>query len=158
MSLESVQKFLSERAPDLEIIFSPASTATVEEAAAVHGVHPDQIAKTIAMRLGEKIVLVVAAGTARLDNRKCKDQFGIRPRMLAREEVEELTGHPVGGVCPFGLASDLPVYCDASLRAWEDVIPAGGSTTTSVRLTVARMVEITSAEWVDICKETIIEA
>ncbi|MDG6094493.1 YbaK/EbsC family protein [Acetobacter sp. AN02] len=152
MSLESVRVFLAEHAPELEVIETQDSTATVEEAAAVHGVKPDQIAKTIAARLGDEVVLIVAAGTARLDNRKCKELFGVRPRMLAREEVEEITGHPVGGVCPFGVKGDVPVYCDVSLRDYAEVIPAGGSPTASVRLTVARLAEITSARWADLCK------
>lgn len=152
MSLGSVRAFLAERAPDLAIIELDQPTATVAEAAAAHGAHPAQIAKTISLRLGEEVVLVVAAGTARLDNRKTKDVFGHKPRMLDRAEVEQLTSHPVGGVCPFGLPAPLPVYCDVSLRAFETVIPAAGAINSAVRLSPGRLAELTEAIWVDICQ------
>lgn len=152
MSLESVRLFLAEHAPDLAIIEMAESTATVAEAAAAHGTTPEQIAKTISLRLGEQVVLVVAAGTARLDNRKSKAAFGQKPRMLDRAEVEELTGHPVGGVCPFGLKESLPVYCDQSLRAFDEVIPAAGAINSSVRLPPLRLAELTGATWVDVCQ------
>ena len=152
MSLESVRAFLAEYAPELDIIELDQPTATVAEAAAAHGAHPAQIAKTISLRLGEQVVLVVAAGTARLDNRKTKEVFGHKPRMLDRAEVESLTGHPVGGVCPFGLPDPLPVYCDVSLRAFETVIPAAGAINSAVRLSPDRLAELTQAVWVDICQ------
>src|SRR5262245_9955135 len=114
MSIDSVRSFLAEHAPDLTVIETTVSSATVPLAAAAHGVVHAQIAKTICLRVGEQVVLVVAGGTARLDNRKFKDRFGGKPRMLDAEQVEATTGHPVGGVCPFGLSSPLPVYCDVS--------------------------------------------
>ncbi|MBB2202680.1 YbaK/EbsC family protein [Gluconacetobacter tumulisoli] len=152
MSLDSVRAFLGTHAPDLAIVELPVSTATVTEAAAAHGTAPDQIAKTISLRLGDQVVLVVAAGTARLDNRKSKAVFGQKPRMLDRGDVEELTGHPVGGVCPFGLKSALPVYCDISLRAFDEVIPAAGAINSAVRLSPERLASLTGAEWVDVCQ------
>ncbi|MBB2205778.1 YbaK/EbsC family protein [Gluconacetobacter takamatsuzukensis] len=152
MSLESVRIFLTERAPELDILELDQPTATVAEAAAAHGTDPAQIAKTLSLRLGEQVVLVVTAGTARLDNRKTRDAFGHKPRMLDRAEVESLTGHPVGGVCPFGLASPLPVYCDMSLRAFDTVIPAAGAINSSVRLSPDRLAELTGAVWVDVCQ------
>lgn len=152
MSLSSVSAFLRERAPDLTIIELPVSTATVAEAAAGHGVAPAQIAKTLSLRVGEKVLLVVTRGDARLDNRKVKDSFGGKPRMLAADEVEILTGHPVGGVCPFGLAQPLPVYCDVSLRAFDEVIPAAGSTNSAVRLSPTRLAALCEAAWVDVCQ------
>ncbi|MBY8829944.1 YbaK/EbsC family protein, partial [Hephaestia mangrovi] len=91
------------------------------------------------------------AGDARLDNRKVKNALGGRPRMLGVDEVEQLTGHPVGGVCPFGLASPLPIYCDVSLRRFDVVYPAAGSRTASVRLTPDRLAELVGAEWADLC-------
>src|SRR3954470_20354789 len=124
MSLESGRAWLAGRAPDLPLIEVPDSTATVETAAKALGVEPGRIAKTLAVRAGEHLFLVCTRGNARLDNRKCKDEFGARPRMLGPEETFELTGHPVGGVCPFGLKSDLPVYLDMSLRAFDVVYPA----------------------------------
>ena len=105
MSLESVRAWLAAHAPDLAPIEVAASTATVAAAAAALGVAPGRIAKTLAIRAGETTFLLVARGDARLDNGKCKAEFGARPRMLGPEETLALTGHPVGGVCPFGLAS-----------------------------------------------------
>src|SRR3982751_6183590 len=113
MSLESVRTWLAEHAPDLRLIEAAGSTATVDTAAEALGVEPGRIAKTLAIRAGEHLFLLVARGDARLDNRKCKDELGARPRMLGAEETLELTGHPVGGVCPFGLKTALPVYFDA---------------------------------------------
>src|SRR5690606_37286679 len=104
MSLESVRTFLAEKAPDIAILETEARTATAAGAASAHGVEPAQIAKTLSLRVGERVVLVVARGDARLDNKKAKARFGAKPRMLEAAEVEALTGHPVGGVCPFGLA------------------------------------------------------
>ena len=151
MGLDSVRAFLDARAPDLTIIEQASSTATVLEAAATLGVAPGQIAKTLSLRVGERVLLVVTAGGARLDNRKVKDALGGRPRMLGVDEVEQLTGHPVGGVCPFGLANPLPIYCDVSLRRFDVVYPAAGSRTASVRLTPDRLVELVGAEWADLC-------
>lgn len=152
MSLDSVRAFLAQHAPDLEIIDQGRSTATVAEAAETLGVLPGQIAKTLSVRIGERRLLVVARGDARLDNRKTKDALGDRPRMLEAEEVEALTGHPVGGVCPFGLAHPLAIYCDISLRDFDIVYPAAGSRTASVALTPARLAELTGATWVDVCQ------
>lgn len=152
MSLDSVRDFLARHAPDLAIIQQGGSTATVLEAAATLGVEPGQIAKTLTVRLGERVVLIVARGDARLDNRKCKEAFGARPRMLGHEETEALTGHPVGGVCPFGLATPLPVYCDQSLRDFGTVYPAAGSRTASVALSPQRLAALVSASWVDVCQ------
>jgi len=151
MSLESVRAFFAAHAPDIAIIEQSASTATVAEAAATLGVEPAQIAKTLCFRVGERVVLVVARGDARLDNRKVKDAFQGRPRMLGAEEVEALTGHPVGGVCPFGLATPLPVYCDQSLRAFDTIYPAAGGRTASVRLTPDRLQVLTGGVWADLC-------
>lgn len=152
MSLESVRAFFAEHAPDIPIITQSASTATVAEAAVTLGVLPGQIAKTLSVRVGDQVMLIVARGDARLDNRKTKDALGGRPRMLGAEEVDALTGHPVGGVCPFGLATPLPIYCDQSLRDFEIVYPAAGSRTASVRLTPDRLAELTGASWIDVCQ------
>jgi len=151
MGIDAVRAFLAARAPDIAIIDQASSTATVIEAAAALGVSPGQIAKTLSLRVGDRVILVVAAGDARLDNRKVKDALGGRPRMLAAEEVEQLTGHPVGGVCPFGLATPLPIYCDQSLRRFSEVYPAAGSRTASVRLSPDRLVELVGAKWADLC-------
>jgi prolyl-tRNA editing enzyme YbaK/EbsC (Cys-tRNA(Pro) deacylase) len=95
---------------------------------------------------------VVTKGTARLDNKKAKTAFGGKPRMLGPEEVVDITGHPVGGVCPFGLKTPLQVYCDISLQGFDVVVPAAGSTNSAVRISPQRMAELTSAEWVDVCQ------
>lgn len=152
MSLESVRAFFALHAPDVPIIEQNASTATVAEAAETLGVLPGQIAKTLSVRVGDAVMLIVARGDARLDNRKTKDALGGRPRMLGAEEVEALTGHPVGGICPFGLATPLPIYCDLSLKDFDIVYPAAGARTASVRLAPDRLVELTGARWIDVCQ------
>ena len=151
MSLESVRADLAERAPDLPIIEVEASTATVNEAADALGVEPGRIAKTLAVRAGE-VFLLVTRGDARLDNLKTKARFGTRPRMLGPEETLALTGHPVGGVCPFGLATPLPVYCDVSLKEFDIVYPAAGSLNSSVEVTPERLAELVANGWIDICR------
>ncbi|KST58106.1 cys-tRNA(pro)/cys-tRNA(cys) deacylase [Methylobacterium sp. GXS13] len=153
MSLESVRAFFAERAPDITVIELATSTATVAEAETGHGVAPAQIAKTLSIRVGDQVALVVTRGDARLDNRKAKAVFGGKVRMLDLAEVETITGHPVGGVCPFGLRAPLPVYCDVSLKAFDAVVPAAGSTHSAVRIAPARMAELTGAVWVDVCQE-----
>ena len=95
------------------------------------------------LRIGERVVLIVAAGTSRMDNKKVKALFGGKPKMLGLDEVAEITGHEVGGVCPFGLKTPLPVYCDVSLKAFDIVVPAAGSTHSAVKITPARMAELT---------------
>lgn len=151
MSLASVRAFLAENAPDLVVIETDLSTATVALAAVAHNVAPGQIAKTLSMRVGEDVLLVVARGDYRLDNKKAKQTFGGRPRLLGAEDVVALTGHPVGGVCPFGLATPLKVYCDMSLKAFDEVLPAAGSINSSVRMTPERLAALTHAQWVDVC-------
>jgi prolyl-tRNA editing enzyme YbaK/EbsC (Cys-tRNA(Pro) deacylase) len=151
MSLDSVRRFLADRAPDIAIIELEGSTATVAQAAAGHGVAPAQIAKTLSLRVKDRTLLVVTSGEARLDNKKAKAVFGGKPRMLTADEVVTLTGHPVGGVCPFGLATPLPVYCDVSLKAFDEVVPAAGSTHSALRIEPLRMAELVDAEWVDVC-------
>jgi prolyl-tRNA editing enzyme YbaK/EbsC (Cys-tRNA(Pro) deacylase) len=151
MSLASVRAWFAERAPDIEVLVTGTSSATVADAAATHRVAPAQIAKTICLRAGERAILVVTSGAARLDNRKFKTAFGVCPRMLGPDDVLALTGHPVGGVCPFGLATPLPVYCDVSLRAFDFVVPAAGAGNAAVRIATPRLVALTGAEWVEVC-------
>lgn len=152
MSLESVRAWLHEHAPDLPIIETESSTATVIEAADALGVAPGQIAKTLALRIDNRIVLLVTRGDTRLDNQKTKAAFGGRPRMLDAEETFAVTGHRVGGVCPFGLARPLPIYCDDSLKAYETVYPAAGSLNSSVRVAPIRLAALVGAAWIDICR------
>ena len=152
MSLESVRAYFAQHAPDIEVLVTETSSATVAEAASTHKVTPAQIAKTICLRAGERTMLVVASGTSRLDNKKTKAHFGARPRLLDAEQVFSLTGHPVGGVCPFGLATPLPVYCDVSLRAFDEIVPAAGARNAAVRINPMRMAGLVQAEWIDVCE------
>jgi prolyl-tRNA editing enzyme YbaK/EbsC (Cys-tRNA(Pro) deacylase) len=151
MTVEAVRAFFAAHAPEIEIIELGDSTATVELAAKGHGVQPAQIAKTLSLRIKERTLLVVTSGAARLNNRKIKDVLGGKPRMLSADEVVAVTGHPVGGVCPFGLATPLPIYCDLSLKAFDEVVPAAGSTHSALRIAPQRMAELVKAEWVDVC-------
>jgi prolyl-tRNA editing enzyme YbaK/EbsC (Cys-tRNA(Pro) deacylase) len=153
MSVDSVREFFARHAPDIEVIELPVETSTVALAAEAHGVEPGRIAKTLSLRVGDRNLLVVARGDARLDNRKLRNVFGGKAKMLDAEQVLALTGHPVGGVCPFGLATPLPVYCDVSLRGFDDVIPAAGGLHTAVRIAPERMAELVGATWVDVCQD-----
>ena len=152
MSLESVRAFFAEKASDIAVIEATKSSATVALAAEAYGVEPGRIAKTLSLRVGERVVLIVTSGTSRMDNKKVKALFGVKPKMLGLHEVADITGHEIGGVCPFGLRTQLPVYCDVSLKAFDIVVPAAGSTHSAVRIAPARMAELTSAEWVDVCE------
>ena len=152
MSLESVRQFFAEHAPDIEIIEMSQSTATVELAARVHGAAPGQIAKTLSLKVKDEVVLIVTRGDARLDNRKLKAALGAKARMLSVDEVVNWTGHPVGGVCPFGLENPLRIYCDESLRHFDEVLPAAGAIHSAVRISPQRMAELTQAQWVDVCE------
>lgn len=151
MSLDSVRKWFAQHAPDIEVLVTETSSATVSEAASTHNVEPGQIAKTICVRAGEEVMLIVMSGASRLDNKKFKSAFGTRPRMLSAEEVFALTGHPVGGVCPFGLATELAVYCDVSLKQFDFVVPAAGAGNAAVKIGTSRMAELTKARWMEVC-------
>ena len=152
MSLQSVRDDLAARAPDLAVEVTDNSTATVQLAAEVHSVEPGQIAKTLCIRIRDEEVLLVTRGDARLDNQKSKTAFGGRPRMLGAEDVLRLTSHQVGGVCPFGLPAPLPIFLDTSLKIYDLVIPAGGDTHASVKLSVDRLAELCGNKWVDACQ------
>lgn len=152
MSAASVRAWLAEHAPDLRLIDVENSTATVNDAARALGVEPARIAKTLAVRAGELLFLLVTRGDGRLDNRKCKDALGARPRMLSAEETLAVTGHPVGGVCPFELTAPLAVYVDVSLRPFDIVYPAGGSLTSSVEVAPDRLFDLVGERWVDLCR------
>lgn len=151
MSLQSVRQFFADHAPDIDIIELNQSTATVALAAAAHNVEPGQIAKTLSLKVKNDIILIVAKGDARLDNKKLKEAFGAKARMLSSDEVVNWTGHPVGGVCPFGLENPLAVFCDVSLRQYDEVLPTAGAIHSAVRISPERMAELTQAKWVDVC-------
>jgi prolyl-tRNA editing enzyme YbaK/EbsC (Cys-tRNA(Pro) deacylase) len=152
MSLESVRAFFAEKAPDITVVESRQSSATVTLAAEAYGVEPARIAKTLSLRVGDRVVLIVTSGTSRMDNKKVKALFGGKPKMLGLDEVAEITGHEVGGVCPFGLKTQLAIYCDVSMKAFDIVVPAAGSTHSAVKIAPERMAQLTSAEWVDVCE------
>ena len=151
MSLESVRAHLAEIAPDIEILESATSTATVALAAEAFGMQPGEIAKTLSLRQGERVFLLVTRGDARLDNKKAREAFGGKVKMLDLAECEDITGHPVGGVCPFGLAQKLDIYCDVSLQDFDIVAPAAGSKTTAIKIAPQRLAELVGAEWVNVC-------
>ncbi len=153
MSLESVRAFFTEKAPDIAIIELETSTATVALAAEGHGVTHGQIAKTLSLRVGEDVILIVTRGDARLDNRKYKGLFGTKARMLAADEVERETSHPVGGVCPFGLPRPIAVYCDIALKSFSEVVPAAGAVNAAVRIDPERMAALVNAQWVDVAQD-----
>lgn len=152
MGSKRVLDWLSANAPDLRMIGVEDSTATVGEAAAALGVEPGRIAKSLTVRAGGETFLLVTRGDARLDNGKCKGELGARPRMLGPQETLALTGHPVGGVCPFGLATALPVYLDRSLEVFDIVYPAGGTLRSSVEVSPQRLFELVGDRWVDLCR------
>jgi prolyl-tRNA editing enzyme YbaK/EbsC (Cys-tRNA(Pro) deacylase) len=152
MSVQSVRDFFASRNLDIPVIELAVSTATVALAAQAHGVEAGRIAKTLSFRLNDgRVIILVARGDARIDNRKFKDAFG-KGRMLPAEEVAQMTGHPVGGLCPFGLAQPLPIYLDRSLNDFDEVLPAGGAIHTAVRISPTLLAEVTGGAWVDVCR------
>ena len=155
MSLKNVQAYLKKWNRDQDIMEFQTSSATVELAADAIGVIPARIAKTISFRGEEdgKAILVVAAGDTKVDNKKFRQKFGFKPRMLSPEEVLEQTGHAIGGVCPFGLVNDLDVYLDVSLKRFTTVFPACGSSNSAIEVTNEELWQYANAkDWIDVCK------
>ena len=152
MSIESVKKQFMEEDLPLEVIEMDTSTATVELAANALGVEPARIAKTMAFRLKEKDILILAKGDVKVDNRKFKDYFKGKVRFISIEDLEEATGHPAGGICPFGLNKPLDIYLDNSLKIFDYVYPAGGGANTAVKISVDYLTEVTNGIWIDVCK------
>lgn len=153
MSIEKVSDYLRACGCDADIHRFEVSTATVQLAADALGIEPARIAKSIALHAETGALLVVAAGDAKVDNRKFKERFGLKPRMLSGPEVEAHTGYPPGGVCPFALPEGLPVYLDESLRRFDTVFPACGDANSAVRLTLPELETLSGAVgWVDVTK------
>lgn len=154
MGYEEVKKFFQENDIPNEIILLNESSATVELAAKALGRTPGEIAKTLAMELkdGTHFVLVVM-GTARIDNKKFKEFFACKAKMLSFEETLAVTGHPVGGVCPFGLPEGIAVYLDASLKKYELIFPAAGTGNSAVGFEPEDLCRVTKAIWVDVTKD-----
>ena len=153
MSFERARAHLQARGLAEHIIVPRHSSATVAEAAEALGCKPGMIAKTLSFLQGDKAVLVLAEGTARVDNRKYRDCFGCKAKMIPGERVEALVGHGVGGVCPFGINPGVEVYLDQSLKRHDTVYPAAGTESSAVRLSLPELEQFSGAlGWVDVCK------
>jgi Cys-tRNA(Pro) deacylase len=152
MSVESVRDFFTSRGIEDPIFKLDESGATVEEAAKSIGVEPGAIAKTLAFKLKDEDILIVTRGDAKIDNRKFKEYFKVKARMLDHDDVESITGHPVGGLCPFGVKNSLNVYIDISIKDYEYVYPAAGSNYMAIKIPPENIVNLTNAIWVDVCK------
>jgi Cys-tRNA(Pro) deacylase len=152
MSVESVKKFFADAGLPYKVRELDKSTETVPLAARALGVAPALIAKTLAFRMKDRVILVVTRGDARIDNKKFKQQFQMKAKMMSQDDVLEATGHPVGGVCPFGLKRELDIYLDIGLKDFEKVYPAAGSGNACVEMSPDELSRVTGAHWVDVCK------
>lgn len=155
MSIARVKEHFRTHGREQDVQEYAASSATVDMAAATIGVIPARIAKTLSFRgAGENAILVVTAGDAKIDNKKFREAFGFKARMLSPDEVLEQTGHEIGGVCPFGLARELEVYLDVSMKRFNTLFPACGSTNSAIELTCDELTLYSGGkDWVDVCKE-----
>lgn len=153
MSIELVRSYFKQLGIDDRIQEFNVSSATVELAAAALSCAPARIAKTLSFKVGEEPILIVAAGDARVDNAKFKGLFHTKAKMLTAEEVVELIGHAVGGVCPFGVKDSVTIYLDESLKRFETVFPACGSSNSAIELTIPELERYSRyTQWVDVCK------
>lgn len=154
MSVEKVKKYFHQFGIEGRIREFDVSSATVELAAQALQCEPCRIAKTLSFKVEDHPILIVAAGDAKIDNKKYKAQFGKKATMLSRDEVEELIGHAVGGVCPFAINEGVEVYLDVSLKRFKTVFPACGSSNSAIELTIEELEKYSSfISWVDVCKE-----
>ena len=154
MSLEKAKAYLKEKGYADHVIELEDSSATVQLAAQALGVEPGMIAKTMSFLIGEEAILILTEGTAKVDNRKYKDTFHMKAKMIPFEEVESWIGHAPGGVCPFGIKEGIKVYLDESLKQFDTVYPAAGNDHSAVKLTIAELEEVAGAAgWVNVCKE-----
>lgn len=154
MSIEKVREYLKKTDTDTRIIELNESSATVELAAKALGTECERIAKTLSFKCDNGCILVVCAGDVKIDNPKFKAQFGIKAKMLTPEEVVELVGHEIGGVCPFAVKDSATVYLDASLKRFETVFPACGSSNSAIELNLDELEALSGSRgWVDVCKE-----
>lgn len=153
MSVEAVIEYFSAFDMNHRVMTLDNSTATVQEAAQVHGVDPDQIGKTLSFKIDDTPILIVVAGQAKIDNKKYKGYFSKKAKMLNKDEALEFTGHAIGGVCPFGLKQSMDVYLDISLKKHTEVIPAAGDKYSSIRLTIDELEKYSNCKaWIDVCK------
>lgn len=155
MSIEKVKEYFRQYGMEDRVWEKEHSSATVEEAAEALGCEPQRIAKTLSFQAGDRMVLVVTAGDRKIDNKKYREQFGCKAKMLKFEEVEDLVGHAVGGVCPFAVREGVEVYLDESLKRFETVFPAAGSSNSMIELSIEELERYShSLQWVDVCKES----
>lgn len=153
MSIEKVRKYFKEKGIEGRIREFDSSSATVALAAQALHCDENRIAKTLSFHVGEKIVLVVAAGDAKIDNQKYKAFFGTKAKMLSYDEAEPLIGHAVGGVCPFAVNPGVETYLDVSLKRFDTVFPACGSSNSAIELTLKELEELSGFKsWIDVCK------
>lgn len=153
MAIEKVRAYFKQYGMEERVREFDVSSATVELAAAALHCEPQRIAKTLSFMVGDRVVLVVAAGDAKIDNHKYKEQFSAKAKMLSSEEVETLVGHAVGGVCPFAVNEGVDVYLDVSLKRFETIFPACGSSNSAIELTIAELEKYSGfAGWIDVCK------
>lgn len=153
MSIEKVRAYFKEQGIEDKIQEFEVSSATVELAAQALGCEPERIAKSITFQEGDRIIMIVTAGDQKIDNPKYKAQFGTKAKMLAREEAEDLIGHAVGGVCPFAVNEGVEIYLDESLKRFETVFPACGSSNSAAEFTIPELEKYTNyLEWIDVCK------
>ncbi len=153
MAIEKVKEYFRTHGMEERIQEFDTSSATVELAAAALHCEPQRIAKTLSFMTDNHAMLVVAAGDAKIDNKKYKAQFHTKAKMLSPEEAETLVGHAVGGVCPFAINEDVAVYLDVSLKRFETVFPACGSANSAIELTIPELETYSGyKEWVDVCK------
>lgn len=154
MSLESVRSYLTQWNAEDRILEFPASSATVADAAKVLGCKEEEIAKTMSFKVEEQVVLVVMAGDVKVANPKFKAQFNKKPTMIKGDEVEALTGHPPGGVCPFGVNEGADIYLDESLKRFDKVYPACGSNNSAIEVTLQELEQFSQfKDWVDVSKK-----
>lgn len=153
MSVERVRAFLEQKAPAISVTELDEPTATVSQAAEAFNVQPGQIAKSLSFRVNNGVIVLVMAGDCRLNNKKFKDYFGVKARMLPSEEVLDATGFVPGGVSPLGINAEVAVYCDESLKNYEEVLPSGGNGQSGVRISPDTLASITGAIWVGLCGE-----
>ena len=154
MSLVSAENYLKEKGFLDHVIELKESTATVAMAAEALGVEPGMIAKTLSFMQGDTAVLILTEGTAKVDNRKYKDTFHTKAKMIPFDEVEDKVGHAPGGVCPFGVKEGVEVYLDESLKKFDTVYPAAGNDHSAVKLTIPELEQIAGSKgWVDVCKD-----
>lgn len=154
MSLERAKEYLSKYGLEDRIMEFPVSSATVEEAAKALNCKEEDIVKTLSFIVNDKPILIAVSGNMKIDNKKFKEEFHIKAKMIPFDDVERLTGHAVGGVCPFGVNDDVDIYLDESLKKLDVVYPASGSSNSAARLTVDELEKVTDyVKWVDVCKE-----